>query len=168
MDSGNLIACLLATNAGLNELGEAKLAERAKKLADAMELGFLYDRERRLMRIGYDARSGSSPDCWYDLLESEARIASYIAVARGEADRRHWRRLGRLLAQTDGVCGLASWTGTMFEYFMPCLLLPVFRHSLLHESLVFCFYAQRRQTKNAFGHIGKRLLLLRRLHELQL
>ncbi len=144
VDSGNLIACLLAASAGLNELGEARLAERAKRLADAMDMGFLYDGERRLMHIGYDAQSGSSPDCWYDLLESEARIASYIAVARGEADRRHWRRLGRILAQTGGVCGLASWTGTMFEYFMPCLLLPVFRHSLLHESLIFCFYAQRK------------------------
>ncbi len=146
VDSGNLIGSLLVLYAGLNELGEAGLAERAKRLADAMELSFLYDRERRLMRIGYDMDAGGGSDCWYDLLESEARIASYIAIARGEADRRHWRRLGRILTQKSGVCGLASWTGTMFEYFMPCLFMPAYRHSLLHESLLFCLYAQKQRT----------------------
>jgi cyclic beta-1,2-glucan synthetase len=145
VDSGNFVGCLLALSAGLYELGEERLAQTAKKLADNTELGFLYDRERRLMRIGLDVRSGEASDCWYDLLESEARITSYIAVARGVADKRHWRRLGRILAEQREVCGLASWTGTMFEYFMPCLLMPSYKHSLLHESLIFCYLTQRRR-----------------------
>jgi cyclic beta-1,2-glucan synthetase len=103
------------------------------------------------MRIGYDMDAGAGSDCWYDLLESEARIASYIAIARGEADRRHWRRLGRILTQKNGVCGLASWTGTMFEYFMPCLFMPSYRNSLLHESLEFCLYAQKQRTAQGSG-----------------
>jgi cyclic beta-1,2-glucan synthetase len=155
VDSGNLIGCLLVLYAGLMELGEAGLAERVKLLADNMDLGFLYDTERRLMRIGYDMDAGAGSDCWYDLLESEARIASYIAIARGEADRRHWRRLGRILTQKNGVCGLASWTGTMFEYFMPCLFMPSYRNSLLHESLEFCLYAQKQRTAQGVWGISE-------------
>jgi cyclic beta-1,2-glucan synthetase len=75
-------------------MSELKLAGRVKKLADDTDLSFLYDRERRLMRIGVDTMSGEASDCWYDLLESEARITSYIAVARGGGGQTALEALG--------------------------------------------------------------------------
>ena len=78
-------------------------------------------------------------------MASEARLASYLAVALGEVDPRHWRRLSRGLVGENDYCGMASWTGTMFEYFMPNLLLPCEPGSLMYESLSFCIYAQKRR-----------------------
>ena len=78
-------------------------------------------------------------------MASEARQTSYVTVARGEVPPRHWRRLSRMLLGDNGYSGMASWTGTMFEYFMPHLLLPAEPNSLLYESLTFCAYAQRKR-----------------------
>ena len=144
VDSGNLIACLYTLTGAAEGSGRGELAARARGLAEAMPLDFLYDRERKLLRIGWDPRRDQPSGGWYDLLESEARITSYLAVARGEAELTHWRRLGRVLSGTRGRCGLASWTGTMFEYFMPELFLPAYPGSLLWESGRFCAGAQRR------------------------
>ena len=144
VDSGNLIACLITLKGAAEEAGEPDLAARAEALAAGMPLDFLYDRERKLLRIGWDPREDRPSGGWYDLLASEARITSYIAVARGEAELKHWRRLGRVMIGGQGRYGLASWTGTMFEYFMPELFLPVYPGSLLWESGRFCADMQRR------------------------
>ena len=144
VDSGNLIACLITLAGAAEEAGETALAERARALAAHMPLDFLYDPGRRLLHIGWDPVRDAPSGGWYDLLASEARIASYIAVARGEAELRHWQRLGRVLTAGRGRCGLASWTGTMFEYFMPELFLPAHPGSLLWESGRFCADMQRR------------------------
>lgn len=146
VDGGNLCGCLIALREGLYEWGEDVLARRAEALSDAMDFSLLYDRERRLFSIGYDAEAGRMTQGWYDLMASEARQTSYLAVARGQVDPRHWRQLSRMLAGENGYSGMASWTGTMFEYFMPHLLLPVEPNSLMYESLAFCLYAQRRRT----------------------
>ena len=145
VDSGNLCACLIALREGLYEWGEGELARRAERLSDDMGFAPLYDRERRLFYIGYDVERGAYTQGWYDLMASEARQTSYLAVARGEVSPRHWRRLGRTLVKENDYCGMASWTGTMFEYFMPNLLLPCEPNSLMYESLAFCVYAQRRR-----------------------
>ena len=87
-------------------------------------------------------------------MASEARQTSFISVARGEVPARHWRRLGRMLLGDNDYCGMASWTGTMFEYFMPNLLLPCEPNSFLYETLSFCVYAQKRRgykTKRPWG-----------------
>ena len=78
-------------------------------------------------------------------MASEARQTSYVTVARGEVPPRHWRRLSRMLLGDNDYSGMASWTGTMFEYFMPNLLLPCEENSLMYESLAFCVYAQKRR-----------------------
>ncbi|MDD5937901.1 MAG: hypothetical protein PUC36_02660, partial [Clostridiales bacterium] len=119
VDSGNLRGCLIALRETLYEWGEDALARRAKVLSDAMNLSPLYDRERKLFTIGFDAEKGEFTRGWYDLMASEARLSSYLAVALGEVEPRHWRRLGRMLVGDNDYCGMASWTGTMFEYFMP-------------------------------------------------
>ncbi len=144
VDSGNFAGCLIVLREGLIELGEHDLAADVQKLLDAMSFRPLYDEKRRLFYIGLDLTRGQPTEGWYDLLASEARQTSYIAVARGDVPRKHWRRLGRALVSKDGYRGMASWTGTMFEYFMPELLLPCYENSLIYESLKFCLYVQKK------------------------
>ena len=138
VDSGNLCGCLLALWGGLREKGYPELAERARALADGMPFAPLYDRERDLFYIGYDCAAGRYSTGRYDLMASEARLSSYIATARGDVSPRHWRRLNRALVGSRRYCGMVSWSGTMFEYFMPQLLLPTPRDSMLFETLCFC------------------------------
>ncbi len=145
VDSGNLAASLVAVRSALAELGRGDLAQRAGALLDAMDFSPLYDESRRLFRIGIDTRTGEPSPGWYDLLSSEARLTGYVAIAKGDVDRRHWRRLSRAQVQKDHYRGMVSWTGTMFEYLMPELFLPLAKESLLWESAKFCLYAQRRR-----------------------
>lgn len=144
VDSGNLCGDLIALKQGLLEWGETALAERAEKLAAEMRFGWLYDGERQLFRIGYDVSRGAFTESWYDLMASEARQTSYLAVARGEVPAEHWGRLSRELTRLGRRFGLMSWGGTAFEYGMPQLLVPAPRGSLLRESLLLCAAAQRR------------------------
>ena len=145
VDSGNLAACLLAVRGAMEQYGRHDLARRADALFQAMDFSPLYDETRRLFRIGIDTRTGEPSPGWYDLLSSEARLTGYVAIAKGDVDRRHWRRLSRAQVQKDGYRGMASWTGTMFEYLMPELFLPLAKESLLWESAKFCLYVQRRR-----------------------
>ena len=154
VDSGNLRGCLIALREGLYQWGEAALARRAEALSNAMDCAPLFDRERRLFSIGYEVEQDKLTDGFYDLMASEARQTSFIAAAKGEVPARHWRRLGRMLLGDNDYCGMASWTGTMFEYFMPNLLLPCEPNSFLYETLSFCVYAQKRRgdkTKRPWG-----------------
>ncbi|MEL4105895.1 glucoamylase family protein [Oscillospiraceae bacterium WX1] len=147
VDSGNFAGCLIALREGLLELNEPVLAETAARLEKAMRFDVLFDEKRQLFRIGRDISTGEMTAGWYDLLASEARQTSYIAIARGDISRKHWRRLGRSLVAKDGYRGMASWTGTMFEYFMPELLLPCYENALIDESLRFCLYVQKKRAK---------------------
>lgn len=147
VDSGNLAASLLAAAGAFEELHRPDLAARAQALLAPMDFAPLYDDTRRLFRIGVDTRTNEPSPGWYDLLSSEARLTGYVAIARGDVPRRHWRRLSRAQVQKDGYRGMVSWTGTMFEYLMPELFLPLERESLLWESAKFCLYAQRRRVR---------------------
>ena len=147
MDSGNLAGCLIALTQGLRALPQteaAALAQRAQSLEAQMRFAPLYDRKKRLFTICYDVERDKPSEGLYDLMASEARQTSYIAIARGEIERRHWARLSRALVGADGYKGMVSWTGTMFEYLMPELLLPSFDCSLLYESMRFCLYCQKK------------------------
>lgn len=122
------------------------LADRAVALANAMRFDFLYDRRRRIFSIGYrlaDADGAGRLDAsFYDLLASEARLASFVAIAKGDIPQHHWFHLGRLVTNVDGRATLMSWGGTMFEYLMPQLLLRSFPGTLLDQS---CRASVRRQ-----------------------
>lgn len=142
VDSGNLCACLIALSEGLREKGQTDLAGRARALADGMGFRPLYDSQRNLFYIGYDCEKQAYTDGRYDLMASEARLASYVAVARGDVPVKHWVSLNRSLVGRRGYCGMVSWTGTMFEYFMPQLLLPAPADSLLYETLCFAVCTQ--------------------------
>ena len=144
VDSGNLLACLKTLETAAEEDGEREVWDALRLLSEEMRLDFLYDPEKKLLRIGWDPEKDQPVGGWYDLMESEARIASFLAVARGEAPSRHWQALGRPLGEEAGMSGLSSWTGTMFEYMMPALFMPSPRGSLLAESQEYCFHLQRR------------------------
>ena len=120
------------------------LTDRIRTLAENTKFIPLFDPKRQLFSIGYNVEDGVLTKSFYDLLASEARLASYIAVARGEIDKRHWFRLGRKLTQIDGSKGLVSWSGTMFEYFMPLLVMRNFENSLLDATYSFVIKAQKR------------------------
>ena len=118
------------------------LASRARAMAMAMDFRLVYEPQRRLFAIGYDARSGTLDDSVYDLLASESRLASFVAVAKDDAAAEHWFRLGRSLTVADGATALVSWSGTMFEYLMPLLVMPPRPFSLLDQT---CHAAVHRQ-----------------------
>lgn len=147
VDSGNCAAALLAAANALRGWGQDALAARAQALCDGMDFALLYDPQRRLMHIGIDTGSGKRSEGYYDLLESEARLTSYFAVARGDVPRAHWRALSRAQVQHERYRGCVSWSGSVFEYLMPELFLPPQRDSLLWESSKFCLRVQRRRVR---------------------
>lgn len=147
VDSGNCAAALLAAANALRGWGQGALAARAQALCDGMDFALLYDPQRRLMHIGIDTGSGKRSEGYYDLLESEARLTSYFAVARGDVPREHWRALSRTQVQHERYRGCVSWSGSVFEYLMPELFLPPQRDSLLWESAKFCLRVQRRRVR---------------------
>jgi len=122
------------------------LAGRLTAMADAMRFDFLYDRRRRIFSIGYRLADADGPGrldaAFYDLLASEARLASFVAIAKGDVPQDHWFHLGRLVTNIDGRATLMSWGGTMFEYLMPQLLMRTFPGTLLDQS---CRASVRRQ-----------------------
>lgn len=111
-----------------------ELAERASSLAYAMDFAPLYDRERRLFHIGYNVSSDHLDPHHYDLLATEARIASYFAIAKGDAPSEHWFFLGRPLTRAAGGIALLSWNGSMFEYLMAPIFLRSGPETLVGES----------------------------------
>ncbi|MGH2541585.1 MAG: glucoamylase family protein, partial [Ardenticatenaceae bacterium] len=126
-----------------------ELHDRAQKFVADMDFSFLYDEQRELFHIGYNVDAGRLDDNYYDLLASEARIASLVAIAKEDVPQSHWLHLGRALTTLDNTRALLSWSGTMFEYLMPPLLLRRFEGTLLSQSemaAVDCqiSYARRR------------------------
>ena len=111
----------------------ARLAAASRELAD-IDFRFLYDPSRRLFAIGFNATEHRLDAGYYDLLASEARLASYVLVARRQLEQEHWFALGRLLTSADGAPTLLSWSGSMFEYLMPMLLMPSWTGTLLDHS----------------------------------
>jgi len=106
----------------------------ARALFDAMGFDFLFDVDRQLLSIGYRVADGGLDANYYDLLASEARLASFIAIARGDVPTRHWFRLGRALAPVGFESALISWSGSMFEYLMPSLVMRAPAGSLLEQT----------------------------------
>jgi cellobiose phosphorylase len=107
---------------------------RARAFADRMDFGFLLDPERALFSIGYDVGGARLDGSYYDLLASEARVASLFAIAKGDVPEKHWFRLGRPRTSLGGERALLSWSGSMFEYLMPLLVTRNHAATLLHET----------------------------------
>ncbi|HXR97755.1 MAG TPA: glucoamylase family protein [Terriglobales bacterium] len=146
VDSGNLAAALLTLGVGLRALSP-ELAARSEKLFEEMDFGFLYDARRQLFAIGYrlaeGEASGRLDSSFYDLLASEARLASFVAIAKGDVPESHWFHLGRRTTAIHGEPVLLSWSGTMFEYLMPLLLMRSYPGTLLDETCRMAVRCQR-------------------------
>ncbi|HUX67859.1 MAG TPA: glucoamylase family protein [Terriglobales bacterium] len=123
-----------------------RLAQTADALFSAMDFAFLFDPVRKLLSLGYRANDQSLDPICYDLLASEARLASFVAIAKGDLPTAHWFRLGRALVPVGRGSALLSWSGSMFEYLMPELVMQPPPASLLGQS---CALAVRRQ--QAYG-----------------
>ncbi len=111
-----------------------RLAERLEAQYVAVDFSFLYDDQHQVFHIGYNVDAGQLDEHHYDLLASEARVASLLAISKDEVEQRHWLHLSRPLAQLGGQRVLLSWSGTMFEYLMPDLYVRRYEGSLLAES----------------------------------
>jgi len=123
-----------AADAGALVRRLSTLAIRAETMFQAMDFRFLFDGTRNLFSIGYRVTEGSlDPNC-YDLLASEARLTSFVAIAKGEVPPSHWFRLGRALTPVGHGSALISWSGSMFEYLMPALVMRSPATSLLSQT----------------------------------
>lgn len=107
------------------------LVKELQEISSEMNLGFLYNTERKLFSIGYNVSDNRLDSSCYDLLASEARLASFIAIAKGDVPLEHWWALGRPTAEAFGLIVLQSWGGTMFEYLMPLIWCKNFNNTLL-------------------------------------
>jgi len=102
-----------------------RLALRAGELAQ-MEYDFLFDRTRHLLAIGYNVDDRRLDASVYDLLASEARLSTFVAIAQGQLPQESWFAMGRRLTSEGGKPILLSWSGSMFEYLMPMLVMPTY------------------------------------------
>jgi len=146
VDSGNLAGHLIALKQAC--LAEARkqettaddkqrlteIAERARAYALEMDFKFLFDDRRKLFSIGYQPAVNMFDNSYYDLLASESRLASFFAIAKDDVPVDHWFRLGRTLTAAAGTRTLISWSGSMFEYLMPALVLRTFPSTLLSQT----------------------------------
>jgi cyclic beta-1,2-glucan synthetase len=112
-----------------------RLIGQTTQLSESMSLGFLYDDERRLFSIGYNVTNGCLDNSYYDLLASEARLGSFVAIACGDIPMSHWFAMNRLYNTVGRRQVLLSWSGTMFEYMMPQLFQQGYEHSLLDKAV---------------------------------
>ena len=110
------------------------LKERLNFMAEATDFKMLYDKDRELFSIGYDVENDNLGKSYYDLLASESRQASFVAIAKGDVPKKHWFKLGRSMTLMGKGKGLVSWSGTMFEYMMPQLIMKNYQGTMLDET----------------------------------
>lgn len=157
VDSGNFLCCLTALKEGLREYvpecpSLKTIIDKAEKIISETDLAIMYNEKRQLFYIGISPDDGIKSQSYYDLYMSEMRMTAYLAVARRVVPKKHWGAMGRILVSQGRYTGLVSWTGTMFEYFMPNLFIPAPEGSLSRESLLFCLLCQRKKAgKLPFG-----------------
>lgn len=157
VDSGNFVTSILTLCRGLRQYvcestALLDLINRLEILYKAADFSYLYKKNRNLFSIGYNEAVDALDEGCYDIYMSEARTTSYYATAIGAIPPSHWASLGRPITGKDGYIGLASWSGSAFEYFMPALFLPVYQNSLSYEALRFAYRQQSLYNdKKVFG-----------------
>ena len=116
-------------------------------IIEATDFSLLYSKEHEIFSIGYNIEENKLTDSYYDLLASEARQASFVAIAKKDVPVKHWNHLSRTLTVLGKYKGLVSWSGTAFEYLMPDINMPNFDGSLLDESCKFMLFSQMKYAK---------------------
>jgi cellobiose phosphorylase len=138
-DQPELPATLRQAIAQASETARARIATIERLVQQAgqmarMEFDFLYDHGNHLLAIGYNVSERRRDNSFYDLLASEARLASFVAIAQGQLPQEGWFALGRQLTTVGRAPLLLSWSGSMFEYLMPLLVMPTFERTLLDQT----------------------------------
>lgn len=134
LDALDVALTQASTNAAPVLIGFFQMMVSADQFVNEMDFQYLYHPQRRVFHIGFNLDTGQHDNNYYDLLASEARIASIIAIAKGEVPQSHWLQLGRPLTRVEGLYVLLSWSATMFEYLMPPLFLRSYPGTLLADS----------------------------------
>ncbi|MBE0416319.1 MAG: hypothetical protein IBX63_00955 [Coriobacteriia bacterium] len=116
-------------------LGRLRLdADMAREMWEHTDFSMLFDKRRLLFSIGYNTAEGHLDDSYYDMLASECRLASFLAIAKGDVPQEHWFRLGRQITRANGGQALLSWSASMFEYLMPLLVMRSWPMTLLDQT----------------------------------
>ena len=146
VDSGNFVGYLYVTKAYIenidNEEIKSKLLLQVTRLIEETDFSILYSKQQRLFSIGFNIEENNLTDSYYDLLASEARQASLVAIAKKDIEPKHWNALSRTLTTLNEYKGLISWSGTAFEYLMPNINIPTYEGSLIDESCKFMIMSQ--------------------------
>ena len=146
VDSGNLVGYMYTTRTFLEKIGKNTKMYPVQNLLTQMieetDFSVLYSEEQRLFSIGFNIEENKLTDSYYDLLASEARQASLVAIAKKDVPQKHWNNLSRTLTVLKKYKGLISWSGTAFEYLMPNINIPRYKGSLLDESCRFLIINQ--------------------------
>lgn len=155
VDSGNFVGYLYVLKEFLesNNLKE-DIINKVNKIIEDTNFNYLYSQTNRLFSIGFDIENNKLSDSYYDFLASEARQASFVAIAKKDIKYKHWVNLSRTLTSINNYKGLISWSGTAFEYLMPNLIINVPQGSLIDESCKFAKMSQMeyaRQNEIPFG-----------------
>ena len=153
-DSGNFVACLYAAKGFLTENGERRaeneeLLAKIERLIANTDFSKLYNPDLDVFSIGYDSSNYTLLPYHYNNFASEARLTSFLTISQGDAPYKHWFCLDKTLVQYKGYKGVASWYGTLFEYFMPYIFLPTYKHTLMDETYSFAIRAQRAFIRNS-------------------
>ncbi|MBQ2508594.1 MAG: hypothetical protein II532_02350, partial [Bacteroidales bacterium] len=151
-DSGNFVACLYVAKGYLEQHSDDdrsdSIANRIGQLIDKTDFSKLYNPDLDVFSIGYDYGAHTLLPYHYNNFASEARLTSFLTIAQGDAPYKHWFCLDKTLVQYKGYKGVASWYGTLFEYFMPLIFLPTYKHTLMDETYSFAIRAQRSFIRN--------------------
>ena len=155
-DSGNFVACLYVVRGYLDHLSSSlssadpdlpgtieSLQHKVYNLIEQTDFSKLYNHELDVFSIGYDHSTLTLLPYHYNNFASEARLTSFLTIAQGDAPYKHWFCLDKTLVQYKGYKGVASWYGTLFEYFMPLIFLPTYKHTLMDETYSFAIRAQQ-------------------------
>ena len=137
---------LLSLSQGAGMGLRTRLIELSARASEMMKIdySFLYNKSNKLLAIGYHVGDSRLDQSYYDLLASEARLASFLAIADGSLPQEHWFALGRQLTYSGDVSTLLSWSGSMFEYLMPLLIMPSYEGTLLDQACRQCIHNQIR------------------------
>ena len=161
VDSGNFVGYLYVLKQFLNNISEQNekiqtMLQIINQTIDNTDFSKLFDEKNRLFSIGFNLEDGKLTDSYYDLLASEARQTSLIAIAKKDVSEKHWYNLSRTLTTLNNYKGLISWSGTAFEYLMPNINIPQYPASILDESCKFMIMSQieyAKKTRSAMGNI---------------
>ena len=152
VDSGNFVGYLYVVKSFLEQLGKCpQIAQNLlliiSNIIDNTDFSKLYNKEHQIFSIGFNIEENKLTDSYYDLLASEARQASLVAIAKKDVPSKHWNSLSRTITTLNSYSGLISWSGTAFEYLMPNINIPKYEGSLLDESCKFMLMSQMEYAK---------------------